>query len=68
MTAVWWERLQDNTTTFGIPQLGMRDMNGNLQENFQFEPDIKVAQDKDVVVKNRDQQIEKAVEELLKNL
>ena len=68
MTAVWWERLQDNTTTFGIPQLGMRDMNGNLQENFQFEPDIKVTQDKDVVVKNRDQQIEKAVEELLKNL
>jgi len=68
MTAVWWERLQDNTTTFGIPQLGMRDMDGKLQENFQFEPDIKVAQDKDVVVKNRDQQIEKAVEELLKNL
>lgn len=68
MTAVWWERLQNNSVVFGIPQLGMRDMDGKLQENFQFEPDIKVAQDKDVVVKNRDQQIEKAVEELLKNL
>jgi C-terminal processing protease CtpA/Prc len=43
-------------------------MNGNYLENQQLEPDYKVAQDPDVVVKNRDQQLEKAVEVLLKEL
>jgi C-terminal processing protease CtpA/Prc len=68
MTAVWWETLQDPTLYFGIPQIGVKDMNGNYLENQQLEPDYKVAQDPDVVVKNRDQQLEKAVEVLLKEL
>jgi C-terminal processing protease CtpA/Prc len=68
MTAVWWETLQDPTIFFGIPQIGVKDMNGNYLENQQLEPDYKVAQDPDVVVKNRDQQLEKAVEVLLKEL
>ncbi|NPA36316.1 MAG: peptidase S41 [Chlorobi bacterium] len=68
MTAVWWETLQDPTLYFGIPQIGVKDMNGNYLENQQLEPDYKVAQDPDVVTKNRDQQLEKAVEVLLKEV
>ena len=68
MTAVWWETLQDPTLFFGIPQVGVKDMDGNYLENLQLEPDYKVAQDPDVVISNRDQQIEKAVEVLLKEI
>ncbi|MBN3036247.1 MAG: PD40 domain-containing protein [Bacteroidales bacterium] len=68
MTAVWWETLQDNTMYFGIPQVGTRDLEGHYLENQQLEPDILVRQDYDVVVKGRDQQLEKAVEELLQEL
>ncbi len=68
MTAVWWETLQDKSTTFGIPQLGVKDMEGNYMENYQFEPDHKVALDKEVVITGRDQQLEKAVEVLLEQL
>ncbi len=68
MTAVWWESLQNSSIVFGIPQVGFRDLQGRYQENFQFEPDIKVNLDKDIVIKNRDQQIEKAVEHLLSEL
>ncbi|MBD0404505.1 S41 family peptidase [Flammeovirga sp. EKP202] len=66
MTAVWWERLQDPSLVFGIPQVGVKDMNGNFLENQQIEPDVKIAQDKDVVVEGVDQQLRKAVEELMK--
>ena len=65
MTAVWWEGLQDNSLYFGIPQIGVKDMDGNYLENKQFEPDVKVAQEYDVVITGRDQQLEKAVEVLL---
>ena len=65
MTAVWWEGLQDNSLHFGIPQIGMKDMDGDYLENKQFEPDVKVVQDYDVVITGRDQQLEKAVEVLL---
>jgi tricorn protease len=65
-TAVWWESLQ-NGSWFGIPMVGMVDKNGNYLENQQLEPDIKVALDPAVVIKGRDQQLEAAVKELLKN-
>ncbi|HSM50663.1 MAG TPA: S41 family peptidase, partial [Thermoanaerobaculia bacterium] len=32
-TSVWWERLQDRTLTFGIPQVGYLDAAGDLTEN-----------------------------------
>jgi len=63
-TAVWWEGLQ-NGCWFGIPQVGMLDVDGDYLENKQLEPDIKVANDPGVVSKGRDQQLEKAVESLL---
>ena len=65
-TAVWWERLQ-NGSRFGIPMVGMVDRNGKYLENQQLEPDIKIALDPGVVITGRDQQLEAAVEELLKN-
>jgi Tol biopolymer transport system component len=68
MTAVWWETLQDKSLYFGIPQIGTKDADGNYLENKQLEPDHKVAQDYDIVIQGRDQQLEKAVEVLLEGL
>lgn len=68
MTAVWWERQIDPSIVFGIPQMGVQNLNGEYLENKQLEPDIKVEQEKEVVSKNRDQQIEAAVKELLQQL
>ena len=66
-TAVWWERLQ-NGMVFGIPQVGMVDIDGDYLENKQLEPDIKVPNDPDKVSKGKDQQLEAAVKELLKTI
>ena len=65
-TAVWWESQIDPTLVFGIPQVGMVDLNGKYMENNQLEPDIKIANEPEVISKGKDQQIEKAVQELLK--
>ncbi len=65
-TAVWWENLQDQTLVFGIPQVGVVDMNGKYYENNQLEPDFKVLNEYTEVVKGKDQQLEKAIEVLLK--
>ena len=66
MTAVWWETLQDPSLVFGIPQIGVKDMNGHYLEGQQLEPDYLVPQDPAVVTRGRDQQIEKAVEVLIR--
>lgn len=64
-TAVWWEAMIDGTV-FGIPQIGMRDVKtGELLENRQLEPDIKVKNEPGMCANKRDQQLEKAVEHLL---
>jgi len=68
MTAVWWETLVDKSLYFGIPQIAVTDMDGNILENTQFEPDYKVRNQYNVMVKNRDQQLEKAVEVLMQEL
>jgi len=64
-TAVWWEQQIDPTLVFGIPQVGMVGLNGEYMENTQFEPDIKIKNDPEVILKGKDQQIEKAVQDLL---
>jgi len=68
MTAVWWETLQDKTLYFGIPQVGALDMTGEYLENKQLEPDYKIQNDYNVLINGRDQQLEKAVEVMLKEL
>lgn len=68
MTAVWWETLQDKSIYFGMPQVGIKDMKGNYIENQQIEPDIRVENQLEMVTKGKDQQLQKAVEHLLKTL
>lgn len=66
-TAVWWERMIDGKTVFGIPQIGMRSVReGFLVENHDLEPDIQVNNDYEKFINGEDQQLKAAVEELLK--
>ncbi|MCC5921071.1 MAG: DPP IV N-terminal domain-containing protein [Cyclobacteriaceae bacterium] len=67
-TAVWWETQIDNSLVFGIPQVGVKDMDGNYLENQQFEPDMKVKNMPGETIEGRDAQLEKAVEVLLQEL
>ena len=67
-TAVWWEPQIDQSLYFGIPQVGIVDKTGNYLENTQLEVDVQQAQDPDVLISGRDQQIEKAVDVLLNDL
>lgn len=64
-TAVWWERLFDGATVFGIPQLGVIDLDGNYLENQELFPDIEVYNDPESVVAGRDRQLEEAVRHML---
>ena len=68
MTSVSWERLQDPSLVFGIPVVGYRLPDGSYLENSQLEPDIKVANSPETIVKGEDTQLKVAVEELLKEL
>jgi len=67
-TSVWWERLQDRDLTFGIPEVGLVDMQGDLMENKHLDPTYTVEPDPALVATGRDQQLEKAVEVLLAKL
>ncbi len=67
-TAVWWERLQNRTLTFGIPQVGYLGIDGKLTENKHLDPDHVVDNDPAVEAAGRDEQLEKAVEVLLGKL
>jgi C-terminal processing protease CtpA/Prc len=67
-TAVWWEPQIDKSIYFGIPQVGIVDKTGQYLENQQLEVDVEVAQDPEVFQTGRDQQIEKAVEVMMKDL
>ncbi|MCM1336062.1 MAG: S41 family peptidase [Candidatus Amulumruptor caecigallinarius] len=68
MTSVNWVDLQDPSLYFGIPVIGMRQLNGKYLENQQLEPDVPVLNDPAEVVRGRDAQIEAAVAELLKDI
>ena len=68
MTSVSWETLQDPSLVFGIPIVGYRLADGSYLENSQLEPDIKVANSPETVVKGEDIQLKAAVDELLKEI
>ncbi len=68
MTTVSWETLQDESLIFGIPVVGYRMDNGTYLENFQLEPDFKVANAPEDIVEGKDAQLETAVRELLKQI
>jgi tricorn protease len=65
-TFVWWEAQIDPTLVFGIPMGGWRTPDGKFCENTQLEPDIRVRNEPDVITIGRDQQIEAAVRELMR--
>jgi C-terminal processing protease CtpA/Prc len=67
-TAVWWERLQDRSLVFGIPQVGYIDNWGDMLENKHLDADYTVDNDPALEAAGRDQQLEKAVEVLLARL
>jgi tricorn protease len=68
MTAVWWETSLSGDIRVGVPQVGMKNMQGEYLENNQTEPDYLVKNDPESSAKGQDKQIEKAVEVLLKSL
>ncbi len=67
-SSVWWERLQNRDLIFGIPEVAIYDMAGDVMENHELEPDYEVIPDPALEAAGRDQQIEKAVEVLLGEL
>lgn len=67
-TFAGWEMLQDGSVRWGVPPLGCKDMKGQYLENHQTEPDIKLMNEYDIVSKGKDQQLEAAVNELLKEV
>lgn len=67
-TSVWWERLQDPSFVFGIPEVGYLDTAGDYTENKHLDPDHTVDNDPALEAAGRDQQLEKAVEVLLAKL
>lgn len=68
MTSVNWVTMQDPTLVFGIPVVGMRTPEGHYLENFQLEPDVKVANNPADAVNGVDAQLRAAVKELLKEI
>lgn len=68
MTAVWWEMLISGDIYFGIPQVGVKNMQGEYLENKQLEPTHKVANDAASSAAGEDKQIAKAVDVLINKL
>ncbi|MGH9869660.1 MAG: S41 family peptidase [Candidatus Polarisedimenticolia bacterium] len=67
-TSVWWERLQNRTLTFGIPQVGYIGKDGKLTENNHLDADYVVDNDPALEAAGRDEQLEKSVQVLLEKL
>jgi Tol biopolymer transport system component/C-terminal processing protease CtpA/Prc len=67
-TFAGWEALQDNSVRWGVPPLGVKNMQGQYLENHQTTPDIMVMNEYEKVSKGEDQQLEAAVQALLKEV
>ena len=68
MTAVWWERQIDPSIVFGIPQVGMKDMQGRYLENLELQPDIECYNTPEQQLRGEDEQLERAVKEMLEQV
>ncbi len=62
------QALQDNSLSYSVPTLGVKTLAGRWLENYQTEPDIRVMNEYGIVSKGRDQQLERAIEELMNDL
>lgn len=68
MSSVNWITMQDPTMVFGVPVVGFKTAQGNYLENTQLEPDVYILNDPEVIVTGEDQQLHRAVEELLNDI
>ena len=68
MTAVWWETQIDPSLIFGVPQVTSLDMNGNVLENKQLNPDVIIYNQPDEIAEGYDAQLIGAVKHLLNAL
>ncbi len=62
-----WEGLPDGSV-WGVVPVSAKDKSGNWMENNQTEPQFKVKNMPGVIDQGRDQQLEKAIEEMLKDV
>ena len=63
-TFAGWEMLPDGNTRWGVPGMGVKDIDGRYLENHQTEPDLRVMNEPAVAAAGRDQQLEAAVADL----
>ncbi len=63
-----WEMLGDSGVRWGVVPLGVKVAGVGYLDNHQTEPDIKVANTREAVVKGKDEQLEAAIAELLKEI
>lgn len=68
MTAVWWESQIDPSIIFGIPQVTSMDLEGNVLENHQLNPDIIIFNTPNDVMNGLDAQLIGATRSLLEKL
>ncbi|MDE6110054.1 MAG: peptidase S41, partial [Muribaculaceae bacterium] len=68
MTSVNWVRMQDPTMVFGIPVIGYRLADGSVLENQELEPDVLVLNTPEGIAAGRDDQLRRAVQELLNEI
>jgi Tol biopolymer transport system component/C-terminal processing protease CtpA/Prc len=61
-----WESLQDGSTRWGVVPVSTKNSKGQWLENLETVPDFVIKNEPLVISKGRDQQLEKAIEELLK--
>ena len=67
-TFAGWATLPDTGIRWGAPPLGVKDPQKKFLENWQTEPDIRVANSYEQVIKGRDEQLEAAVAALMKTV
>jgi len=62
-----WEGLPDGSY-WGVVPVSAKDINGNWMENLQTEPNVKVKNEPGIIDNGRDQQLERAIEEMMKDV
>ncbi|GAB5518297.1 MAG: S41 family peptidase [Rhodothermales bacterium] len=65
---VWWERQQDSSIRFGLPNMAMTDAAQRPLENLQLEPDVRVENTPSATARGEDAQLQRAVQVLLDEL
>lgn len=65
MTAVWWENQINPAIVFGIPQVTSVDVNGNVLENQQLNPNILIYNQPNEFLNGTDAQLIEAIKSLM---